>query len=143
MGIITKMEDFMGIHENYSAMPEEMEEMEKIVYDDESTEEEIEEANERIEEIMDEIEDIKSDPEGEPTSDMVEDVVRGLVDGRMRDVSDVISELGLDLNDYIDIDQLIIDTIDTDGTGSALSPYDGSENEVNINGTWYYVYRVD
>lgn len=28
MGIITKMEDFMGIHENYSAMPEEMEEME-------------------------------------------------------------------------------------------------------------------
>ena len=28
-----------------------------------------------------------------------------------------------------------------DGRGHAISRYDGCENEVKINGTWYYIYR--
>jgi hypothetical protein len=54
-----------------------------------------------------------------------------------------IEELGMNIQDYIDVDQMIEDSIDTDGTGNSLGTYDGTENEAQINGTWYYVYRTD
>lgn len=30
-----------------------------------------------------------------------------------------------------------------DGRGASLSSYDGAENEAEIDGTWYYIYRVN
>jgi hypothetical protein len=42
---------------------------------------------------------------------------------------------------YIDIDSWIEDVINNDGRGSLLAGYDGEENEVEKNGTTYYIYR--
>jgi hypothetical protein len=30
-----------------------------------------------------------------------------------------------------------------DGRGHSLSPYDGNEHEVKIDGEWFYIYRVN
>jgi hypothetical protein len=124
-------------------LEEEMEEMEEIVHHDNSTEEEVDVANERIEEIMDEIDEIKSNPEGEPDEDMIEDAIENRVNEQMHDMIGSMRDFGMDLKDYIDVDQLISDTIDADGAGNTIGTYDGSENEVLIKGTWYYVYRAE
>ena len=124
-------------------LEEEMEEMEEIVHYEESTEEEIDDANERIEEIMNEIEEIKDNPQGEPTVGMIDDMVESLVYDKMQNLESTIEEYDIDISEYIDVDQLVTDAIDMDGTGQALSSYDGSENEAQINGTYYFVYRVD
>jgi hypothetical protein len=29
-----------------------------------------------------------------------------------------------------------------DGRGSSINSYDGAEHEVNVDGTWYYIYRM-
>lgn len=41
------------------------------------------------------------------------------------------------------LDQLIQDAIDADGRGHFLNTYDGEENEANIGGTWYFIYRTN
>lgn len=123
-------------------LEEEKENMEEIVHNSED-EDEIDAANERLEEIDDEIEEIRDNPEGEPTIEMVEKMVESLVYDKLYNVLESMEEYGLELSEFIDVDGLISDAIDMDGTGNALSSYDGAENESKINGTWYYVYKVD
>ena len=123
-------------------LEDEKENLEDIVHNSED-EDEINEANERIEEIDEEIEEINENPEGEPTIQMVEDLAESLAYDKLYNVVESMVEYGLELSEFIDVDALISDAIDSDGTGPALSSYDGAENEANINGTWYYVYKVD
>jgi hypothetical protein len=40
------------------------------------------------------------------------------------------------------IDDLVTEAVAVDGRGPFLSGYDGKENEVYINGTWVYIYRM-
>jgi len=40
-----------------------------------------------------------------------------------------------------DFDHFVSDAVCSDGRGHFLSSYDGEENEVNVNGNTYYVYR--
>ena len=42
-----------------------------------------------------------------------------------------------------DFDHFVDDAVLTDGRGHFLSSYDGEENEVKINNTWYYIYRTN
>ena len=124
-------------------LEEEYDSLEEIFLDETEDQDDRDAAEERMEEIRDEIQDIKDDPKGEPTVGMIDDMVESLVSERMYDISATMEELGMDIEDYIDVDQMIEDSIDVDGTGNILSSYDGSENEVQINGTWYYVYRIN
>lgn len=41
-----------------------------------------------------------------------------------------------------DIDEFVKDAIMEDGRGHFISWYDGNEDEVKINNTYYYIYRV-
>jgi hypothetical protein len=57
-------------------------------------------------------------------------------------------ELCEDANDLIaamitDIDEFVEDAIRYDGYGHFLSPYDGEENEIEVDGATYYVYRTN
>lgn len=47
------------------------------------------------------------------------------------------------LRQYFDRDAWKRDALINDGYGHTLSPYDGQEYEQKIDGTWYYVYRVN
>ena len=124
-------------------LEEEYEGLEEIFLDETEEQDDRDAAEERMEEIRDEIQEIKDNPQGEPTVGMIDDMVESLVRERMYDVAATMEELGMNITDYIDVDQMIEDTIDSDGTGNALGTYDGSENEAQINGTWYYVYRTN
>lgn len=124
-------------------LEEEYEGLEEIFLDETEEQDDRDAAEERMEEIRDEIQGIKDDPQGEPTVGMIDDMVESLVSEKMYDVAATMEELGMNITDYIDVDQMIEDTIDSDGTGNALGTYDGSENEAQINGTWYYVYRTN
>ena len=58
--------------------------------------------------------------------------------------SDLIQELkdyGIDLDDFIDDDELIDSVIRCDGEASILATYDGREEELTINGERYYLYK--
>lgn len=42
-----------------------------------------------------------------------------------------------------DLDDFIEDAISSDGRGSFLSPYDNEEQEIKVNDTYYYAYRLN
>lgn len=52
--------------------------------------------------------------------------------------NDVVSRYGL-----IDEDKLAEDVVDVDGPANSLASYDGRENEVDVGGLTYYLYRFD
>lgn len=103
----------------------------------------IEDAELEIEEAEEEIGAIQESPEGGPSYEMIEDKVDSLVEEVRSNALYYLDEFGIDISDYIDVDSLIEDVLDIDGTGPSLGSYDGAENESKINDTWYYVYRID
>ena len=121
---------------------EELDEITRNV-DDIYNEDEVELAGDRWNEIDEEINDIEGDPEGEPTVEQIEDIVNSRVDDAMSDMVQSMEEHGLSIDDYIDTDSLFESAIDSDGVGNSLSSYDGNDNEVDINGEWYHVFRVE
>ena len=126
-------------------LKEEAEELDEITRneDDVYNEDEVELAEDRYNEIDSEIIDIQSDPEGEPTVEQIEDVVNSRVDDAMYDIIQSMEEHMLSIDDYIDTDALFESAIDSDGVGNSLSGYDGDDNEVMINDTWYHVFRTE
>lgn len=64
--------------------------------------------------------------------------------GNYSGIDDLIDEGLVDedfLKDYIDWEAVAEDIVDTDGIANALATYDGNENEEEVNGTTYYIYR--
>ena len=43
---------------------------------------------------------------------------------------------------YVDLDRWAQDAVDSDGRGIVLASYDHEENEVKIDGVYYFIYRV-
>lgn len=41
------------------------------------------------------------------------------------------------------LESFVDSAISADGRGHFLSPYDGEENEINVNGTMYFIYRIN
>jgi hypothetical protein len=122
-------------------LEEELDEIYEIVNTSED-DEEVAGAEERISEIEYEIDEIKESPEGEPSYGQIQEKVEELMDDVRRDPLFALENYGFDINNFIDVDSIAESSVDADGTGPALSSYDGSENETKINGTWYYVYRI-
>ena len=54
----------------------------------------------------------------------------------------VLNEIPENYRMYFDKDHYKRDS-EVDGRGHLLSPYDGEENEEKVDGTWYYIYRMN
>jgi hypothetical protein len=54
-----------------------------------------------------------------------------------------LQEIGLEINNFINIDSLVKEIIQVDGRGHVISSYDGNEYEANVNNKWYFVYRTE
>ena len=123
----------------------EIENLEEIK--DENTEEEIDEKidelTDLITEMEDEIESIKDDPDGDFPDDLIQEKIDDLVDDVRSDPEAFLNEHGFDWADFIDKDEFIQGVIDADGYGHTLNGYDGSADEMQVQGTWYYVMRID
>ena len=75
------------------------------------------------------------------------------IDERVEQMNDTYSSIGdlideglLDsktLKDYIDFEAVAEDIVDTDGRGFAIAGYDGEENEEDVDGETYYIYRTN
>ena len=60
----------------------------------------------------------------------------------IRDPMSFIRDYGLDIVEWVNTSELIDDMISTSDY-SEISHYDGSYDEIDINGTRYMVFRVD
>ena len=104
--------------------------------------EEIEIKIEGLEEIIQEIND---DPQGEYDESSIENEITSRVDDYKDDIFGFIDLYGFDKNfimDFIDLDKLTETVVSSDGYGNMLNSYDGDYDTFNINGTEYYVMRV-
>ena len=105
--------------------------------------EEIEIKIEGLEEIIQEIND---DPQGEYDESSIENEITGRVDEYKDDILGFIDHHGSDkdfIMEFIDLDKLTEIVVSSDGYGSMLNSYDGDYDTFNINGTEYYVMRVN
>ena len=105
--------------------------------------EEIEIKIEGLEEIIQEIND---DPQGEYDESSIENEITGRVDEYKDDIHGFIDHYGSDkefIMDFIDLDKLTETVVSSDGYGNMLNSYDGDYDTFNINGTEYYVTRVN
>ena len=131
------------------SLQEKIQELNDIISSSDDTNEiseaygDIEDAELEIEEAEEEIGAIQESPEGGPSYEMIEDKIDSLVEEVRSNALYYLDEFGIDISDYIDVDSLIEDVLDIDGTGPSLGSYDGAENESSVNNTWYYVYRID
>jgi len=106
-------------------------------------EDKVSELNDELDEIDTEIEDIENDPEGEYPDDLIEDKAEELAKDAAYDPMDWLREMGLDIDNFIDKREFIEGVIDADGYGHTLSSYDGNADEVTVEGTTYWIIRLN
>ena len=111
--------------------------------DPDEDEDEINDFQNLIDALDEEKDDIESNPEGEVTEEMIEDAANEKADDAKDNYEYYIESFGIDISNYVDEESLIEDVVDSDGIGNSLSSYDGHDYEVDINGTTYYIVRVD
>ena len=108
--------------------------------------EKIEEIETKIEGLEEIIQEINDDPQGEYDESSIENEITGRVDEYKDDIFGFIDHHGSDkdfIMEFIDLDKLTEIVLSSDGYGSMLNSYDGDYDTFNINGTEYYVMRVN
>jgi len=117
-----------------------------------SSDEGADELDEQIEELETEIEDIREDEDNmEVDEDDLERFMSDKKDELANDPVDYLkNHLGYEgkalndmLEDFIDMDEVKDAVKSSDGRGHSLAGYDGEENEIQYNDTWYYIYRTN
>jgi hypothetical protein len=123
----------------------EIENLEEIINDEneEEIQEKISELQDIRTEMEDEIESIKDDPQGDFPDDLIQEKIEELVEDAKSDPEAFLNEHGFDWSDFIDKDEFIQGVIDADGYGHTLNGYDGTADEVKVQGTWFWVMRID
>lgn len=109
------------------------------------TDENFEEIETKIEGLEEIIQEINDDPQGEYDESSIEDEITSRVDEYKDDIFGFINLYDFDKNfmiDFIDLDKLTETVVNSDGYGNMLNSYDGDYDTFNINGTEYYVMRV-
>ena len=97
----------------------------------------------KIEVLEEERDEIIENPEGEPTEEMIEKKVDEFISEVRSNPQDFIKEHELDIEQFLNKDEIIEDAVDTDGVGHTISHYDGIEYDITIDGRDYYVFRTD
>jgi TolA-binding protein len=108
--------------------------------DDDNYYEYEEDLDNQIESLQEELDNIEVDTE--PTEDMIDNMVESLVRDVRRDPLDYLKDLGYDIKDYIDEDELAQGLVDSDGWG-IMNSYDGSYDSEEVNGVTYYIMRTN
>jgi len=93
-----------------------------------------------IDDSQEEIDNME--PEGEPTEDMIEEKIEEMVSEKMDDPRSSLSEFGMDISEYVDMDSLAAGLVASDGYG-ILGSYDGSYDAEMIDNKYYYILRIN
>ena len=131
----------------------EYEERVKELYDKDSSswardEKEIEELEGEAEDVEIEIADLETDLEDSRdwSDEQKDDYVETYLDEIREDPVNYLKDMGYgsqELERYVDKEAFIQGVVDEGYRGENLAQYDGEELEEDVNGTWYYIYRID
>jgi hypothetical protein len=100
----------------------------------------------KIQELESEIEDLQED---EDSYEFTEEAKERYVENRMEDVRydpvAFLRDYGIEdqIENFIDQESFIEDVISSDGRGHTIASYDGGEDEVEYDGEYYYIYRMN
>ena len=76
-----------------------------------------------------------------------EELIDDMIATKLREVKDdpwwFFDDLNIDYEQFVDIDALTQEAIDTDGYGHYLATYDGEAHEVYADGDLFYIMRID
>lgn len=133
--VISRLEKQKDDLDNLTIELEDEDEIERV-------ESKIEEIDEQIEELENEIEEIESQPDGDWPDALMEEKVEDLVTYAERNIEYFMEDHGLNIEDYIDIDEFVKAVVDQDGYGQ-LSSYDGNYEIFKVMGEEYYIFRID
>jgi hypothetical protein len=104
----------------------------------------------RLLEIQDEIEEINDNPNGDYDQNDIDKIIDDQVYQYTSNIESFVSNfMGMDYfqwildHDFINKEELIESVVDSDGYGVSLNSYDGDVNEEVIDGTTYYIVRVN
>lgn len=126
-------------------------EIESLIEDYESQQSELDSDREDYDELYDDfqekIDELESEkdeivPDTEPTDEMIENVLEARLYDVKRNPMDYIKEYGMDIKDFIDVDELAKGLVDTDGYG-AMNSYNSDYDTIDIQGETYYIMRIN
>ena len=103
----------------------------------------IEELEVIIEEFNEEIEMIKADPDGGFPETLVSQVIDDNVNQVETDPMQFIDDFGLEISNFINKGKFIEEIINIDGYGNTLNRYDGTADEIFVDGDLFFVMRID
>jgi hypothetical protein len=114
------------------------------IYDDEDTEDHQDDRDSRISDIEYEIQEIKDNPDGDLDESSVESAIEDYLENIERDPLGFLQDMGYtDFNEFLNLDELKDDLISQGDYGETLNGYNGTYDEITINGTDYIVMRID
>lgn len=114
----------------------------RSLLEDAESEENIDEIENEIIELEEEIDKVKDDAEKIPTQDQIDNFIYNVTREVDTDPRRVIDDLGLDIGDYIDGDELLDFLVRNEGW-DVVSSYDGYVDTFRIGSYNYYVYRLE
>lgn len=121
--------------EEYTNLGEELSELKLEL---QTLEDEIDELNDEIEEIE------NADDYYTYSEDSIMDAVESQKNEIIEDPISFLRQFGdTNISYYVNEDELIESVINEDGRGNSLAGYDGYENEIEYNGTTYFIYRIN
>ena len=103
----------------------------------------IEELEVIIEEFNEEIEMIEGDPDGDYPETLVNQVIDDNVNQVVLDPMQFIDDFGLEISNFINKGKFIEEIINIDGYGNTLNRYDGTAEEMFLDGDLFFVMRID
>jgi predicted nuclease with TOPRIM domain len=126
--------------EEIQRLETEKDELEVRLSDLDSEDDAYDEINNRIQEIETEIDEINDSPEGEYKEEAIEEKISDTVDYYVDNYKEYLSNMGSDIDDYLDKSALVQYLIDNEDYGQ-MSSYDNSYDTIRFNEREYYIFR--
>jgi len=99
-------------------------------------------SQEQYDELNEELDELKDNDKTIPDN-LIEEKVESLLEDKTYDAATTIRDYGLNMQDFVDMDSLIKDVVNTDGYGNTINSYDGSEDTVEFDGETYYIFQIE
>ena len=129
-------EEIERLEDQISELKEKLDELED--------EDEIQEVQDEIDQLESEIEDIKDFPEGDYSEEDIEQAIEDYLDDNVRrDPADWLRDMGRDIADYVDKDDLLDALVRNGDYGDTLNSYDGTYEGVRYGNDYYIIMRID
>jgi len=126
--------------EEIQRLETEKDELEVRLSDLDSEDDAYDNINNRIQEIETEIDEINDSPEGEYKEEAIEEKISDTVDYYVDNYKEYLSNMGSDIDDYLDKSALVQYLIDNEDYGQ-MSSYDNSYDTIRFNEREYYIFR--